>query len=270
VEVTLDLPWDLFFSEDANSNNTLNNNGCPKAGDGDKKEAKWFAAAFPPLADRLNKAAPGANLTTKDIYNLMALCPYDSLASMKLSPLCQLFADSEFELFEYANDLDKYYGTGYGQKLGPVQGVGYTNELIARLTGKPVKDETQTNRTLDSSPVTFPLDRTLYADFSHDNQMVAIYSAIGLFKQEKPLPTTSSDPNRTWRVSRLVPFAGRMVTEKLRCGKGDFVRIFVDDALQPLDFCAADLSGLCSVDDFVKSQSYARHNGKGDFQKCFK
>lgn len=158
----------------------------------------------------------------------------------------------------------------YGQKLGPVQGVGYTNELIARLTGKPVKDETQTNRTLDSSPVTFPLDRTLYADFSHDNQMVAIYSAIGLFKQEKPLPTTSSDPNRTWRVSRLVPFAGRMVTEKLRCGKGDFVRIFVDDALQPLDFCAADSSGLCSVDDFVKSQSYARHNGKGDFQKCFK
>lgn len=131
MEVTLDLPWDLFFLKmyaghtsipweprieplfiKANSNNTLNNNGCPKAGDGDKKEAKWFAAAFPPLVDRLNKAAPGANLTTKDIYNLMALCPYDSLASMKLSPLCQLFVDNEFELFEYANDLDKYYGTG--------------------------------------------------------------------------------------------------------------------------------------------------------------
>ena len=43
----------------------------------------------------------------------MALCPYDPLAHMKLGPLCQLFADHEFELFEYANDLDgKYYGTG--------------------------------------------------------------------------------------------------------------------------------------------------------------
>ena len=66
----------------------------------------------PPLANRLNTAAPGANLTTKDIYNLMALCPYDSLACMRLSPLCQLFADEEFKLFEYANDIDKYYGTG--------------------------------------------------------------------------------------------------------------------------------------------------------------
>ena len=157
----------------------------------------------------------------------------------------------------------------YGQKLGPVQGVGYINELIARLTGKQVKDETQTNRTLDSSPATFPLDRTIYADFSHDDQMVAIYSAVGLFQQKDSLPTTSDDPNRTWRVSRMVPFAGRMVTEKLKCSRGDFVRVFVGDALQPLDFCGADSSGLCSLDDFVKSQSYARENGKGDFQKCF-
>ena len=150
-----------------------------------------------------------------------------------------------------------------------MQGVGYTNELISRLTGKPVKDETQTNWTLDSSPATIPLNRTVYADFSHDNGMVAIYPVIGLFRQKVPLPTTSSDPNRTWRVSRMVPFAGRMVTEKLKCDKGDFIRIFVGDALQPLDFCGADSSGVCSLDDFVKSQSYARHEGEGDFQKCF-
>ena len=157
----------------------------------------------------------------------------------------------------------------YGQKLGPVQGVGYANELLARPTGKSVKDETQINRTLDSSPVTFPLDRTMYADFSHDNQMMAIYSAIGLFEQKKKLSTTSADPDRTWKVLRMVPFAARMVTEKLKCSKGDFVRIFVNDDLQPLDFCGANSSGMCSLDDFVKSQSYARDNGKGDFQKCF-
>lgn len=96
----------------ANSNNTLDDNGCPNAGGSDEEEGEWFDVAFPPLADRLNKVAPGANLTTKDVYNLMALCPYDSLAYMRLSPLCQLFADKEFDLFEYANDLDKYYGTG--------------------------------------------------------------------------------------------------------------------------------------------------------------
>ena len=149
-----------------------------------------------------------------------------------------------------------------------MQGVGYVNELIARLTGQPVQDETKTNRTLDSSPVTFPLNRTIYADFSHDDQMVAIYSAIGLFPQKK-LSTTKADPKRTWRVSGMTPFAARMVTEKLECAKGDFVRIFVNDALQPLDFCGANSSGLCSLDDFVSSQKYARKNGDGDFEKCF-
>lgn len=150
-----------------------------------------------------------------------------------------------------------------------MQGVGYVNELIARLTGQPVQDETQTNRTLDTSPVTFPLNRTMYADFSHDNQMVAIYSAIGLFRQQEPLSTTNPNPKRTWRVSRMTPFAGRMVTEKLKCGGGDFVRILVDDALQPLEFCGAGPSGMCNLQAFVASQRYARNNGEGDFQKCF-
>ena len=157
----------------------------------------------------------------------------------------------------------------YGQKLGPVQGVGYVNELLARLTGQPVQDETKTNRTLDSSPVTFPLDRTMYADFSHDDQMVAIYSAIGLFEPKKDLSTTKADPKRTWRSSRMTPFAARMVTEKLKCDGGEFVRIFVNDDLQSLDFCDANDSGLCSLKDFVASQKFARKNGDGDWEKCF-
>jgi hypothetical protein len=109
----------------------------------------------------------------------------------------------------------------------------------------------------------------VYADFPQDNQMVAAYSAIGLFQQKLPLPTTSSDPNQTWRVSRMVPFAGRMVTEKLECSKGDFVSIFVGDAPPTLDFCGPDSSKMCSFDDFVKSQKYLRYNGEGDFEKCF-
>lgn len=67
----------------------------------------------------------------------------------------------------------------------------------------------------------------------------------------------------------MTPFAGRMVTEKLKCGGGDFVRILVDDALQPLEFCGAGPSGMCNLQAFVASQRYARNNGEGDFQKCF-
>lgn len=160
----------------------------------------------------------------------------------------------------------------YGNPLGRVQGVGYVNELLARLNGRPVEDRTQTNSTLDSSPITFPLNRTVYADFSHDNEMVAIYGALGLFPQMRPPNPTKADPKWTWVVSRLVPFSGRMVTEKMQCFEagipGDFIRILINDAIQPLAFCGAG-DGLCGLEAFVESQIYARRNGAGDFEKCF-
>jgi hypothetical protein len=147
------------------------------------------------------------------------------------------------------------------------------NELLARLTGQPVQDHTQTNSTLDSSPITFPLDRTLYADFSHDNQLIAIYAALALFPQPRALSPSKPNPTRTWVTSEMVPFSARMITEKLRCerpsGVDEYVRIFVNDALQPLHFCGADEDGLCQLDAFVNSQSYSRSNGAGDFEKCF-
>ena len=166
----------------------------------------------------------------------------------------------------------------YGGELGPVQGVGYVNELLARLTGEPVRDNTQTNRTLDASPETFPLNRTLYADFSHDNTMVSIYSALGLFRQYL-LPDLKLDPDhpsllRTWILSNIVPFSARLVVEKLECTSKiplparTFVRILVNDAVQPLEFCGG-VAGLCELHAFVESQWYARHDGNGDFEKCF-
>ena len=153
-------------------------------------------------------------------------------------------------------------------------------ELIARLTGQPVRDNTQTNRTLDSSPETFPLNRTLYADFTHGTEMITIYSALGLFQQHL-LPGQKLDPEhpsslRTWIVSKMVAFSARMVVERLECEgvpglpllKGTFVRILVNDAVQSLEFCGG-VGGLCELGAFVESQWYARHDGDGDFEKCF-
>ena len=47
------------------------------------------------------------------------------------------------------------------------------------------------------------------------------------------------------------------------------VRVFVQDVLQPLEFCGGDAHGVCTLDAFVASQAYARHDGEGDFEKCF-
>ena len=110
--------------------------------------------------------------------------------------------------------------------------------------------------------------------------MIAIYAALGLFKQSVPLDPTKPDPGRTWITSHLTPFSGRMVTERLSCLIPDesqntqpeedvYVRILVDDAIQPLEFCGANEDGICQLDAFVESQAYARNDGEGDFEECF-
>ena len=105
--------------------------------------------------------------------------------------------------------------------------------------------------------------------------MIAIYAALGLFKQAIPLDPSKPDPGRTWITSHLTPFSGRMVTERLSCLTSEsrteanvYIRILVDDALQPLEFCGANEHGICRLDAFVESQSYARNDGEGDFEKC--
>ena len=88
--------------------------------------------------------------------------------------------------------------------------------------------------------------------------------------------------HRAWNAREMVPFSARMVVERLACGSkmrgGDvevqskekeYVRVMVNDAVQPLKFCGGDSHGLCTVEEFVESQVYARNDGNGDFEKCF-
>ncbi|KAF9233783.1 histidine phosphatase superfamily [Melanogaster broomeanus] len=257
---------------DQSTNDTLDDNMCPNVSSSDGETDDWKDVFAPAIEDRINDEAPGASLGKSDIVNIMTLCPFDTVAHEKPSPWCNIFTSDEWASYEYYGDLDDYYGNGYGVKLGRVQGVGYVNELLARLTGQPVQDQTQTNHTLDSSPLTFPLGKTFYADFSHDGEMISIYSALGLFVQPSDLDTTQPDPDRTWIVSQMVPFSARLITEKLQCtvsgSVGDYVRILVNDAVQPLDFCGATGNGVCTLANFVESQYYARSNGDGDWAQC--
>ena len=107
-----------------------------------------------------------------------------------------------------------------------------------------MSDQTQTNGTLDGDGETFPLGRGIYADFSHDNEMVAIYAALGLFRQGG---FGLAEGGRTWFASRVL----------------------VNDQVQPLEFCGGEESeGICELGAFADSQSYARENGQGDWEAC--
>ncbi|KAF7760138.1 hypothetical protein Agabi119p4_10814 [Agaricus bisporus var. burnettii] len=281
----------VYIDEGPHSNNTLFNSNCPNAHAGDKQVDQWVDIYANPIAHRLNSAAIDLpeNLTAKDVFYLMMMCPFESVYHREYSPFCGMFNITEFKGFEYAIDLEQYYTTGYGQDqgLGRVQGVGYVNELLARLTNRTVKDGTQTNHTLDDNKHTFPLDKKMYVDFSHDHLMTAVYSAIGLFNTSR-LDPTEINQGRSWRSSEIMPFSTRMSVERLDCSartpgrfynswsenvnmkerNGDYVRILVNDVVQRLEFCGGDKEGLCELAKFVDSQGYARSNGNGDFDRC--
>jgi hypothetical protein len=260
---------------------------CDAAGDGTHEQNIWIGQFGPSIVERLNKEVPGAGVKASNIYSLMSVCAIETQVLEKKSPWCDVFSEDNWIAFEYAADVEKFYKTGcvrslsyrcissshvcdsYGEPLGPVQGVGWVNELLARLTESPVQDHTQTNHTLDSSPETFPLDRAIYVDFTHENSQVAILAALGAFNDGRPLDPLRPDPARIWNAARMVPFSARLVIERFACGKTKRIRMLLNDELVELECAQGSLDGTCSLEAFVKSQAYARSDGAGDWQKCF-
>ncbi|KAK4178174.1 putative 3-phytase A precursor [Triangularia setosa] len=270
----------LQISEAKGLNNTLSHGLCDAferggkyAEVGDSAQAIYLSTFGTPIAARINANLPGVNLTNEDIISLMDLCPFTTIASPTgvLSPFCGLFTEEEWMFYDYYESLGKYYGYGPGNPLGPTQGVGWVNELIARLTKKPVEDHTTTNSTLDENPETFPLDRKLYADFSHDNDMMGILGALGVYNDVEPLSnTTRQEPEEAGGFSAAwtVAFGARVYVEKMVCSAGakekgeELVRILINGrVVKPYD-CEADDLGRCKLDNFVEGLEFARKGGK--------
>jgi hypothetical protein len=61
------------------------------------------------------------------------------------------------------------YDSGFGYPLARALGIGYIQEMVARLTHTPIeRHNSSTNSTLDDNPITFPLDHNLYVDATHE------------------------------------------------------------------------------------------------------
>ncbi|KAL6231495.1 3-phytase B [Aspergillus navahoensis] len=260
-------------------NNTLDHSTCVSFENderADEIEANFTAVIGPPIRKRLENDLPGVTLANGDVVYLMDMCSFDTMArtahGTELSPFCALFTEKEWLQYDYLQSLSKYYGYGAGSPLGPAQGIGFTNELIARLTQSPVRDNTSTNHTLDSNPATFPLDRKLYADFSHDNSMISIFFAMGLYNGTLPLSMDSVESIEEmdgYAASWTVPFGARAYFEVMQCEreKEPLVRVLVNDRVVPLHGCAVDKFGRCTLDDWVQGLSFARAGG--NWKTCF-
>ncbi|CAE6343772.1 unnamed protein product, partial [Rhizoctonia solani] len=178
------------------------------------------------------------------------------------------------------------YSDSYGSAYAPSEGVGWVNELIARLTDSAVQDDTTTDKNLDGNQATFPLGPgapRVFADFSSDDNIMKIISAMGIYNHTHI--QQDNIPSPLMVVSKIVPFAGCTVIEKISCSAsdsaptsvspgsqllpGDYVRVLSNDAVVPLPSCPSLGYGVCALSDFVNtSQAFARRGG--DFSLCFK
>ena len=112
--------------------------------------------------------------------------------------------------------------------MARVQGIGYVQELVARLTHTPISiHNSSTNATLDDNSATFPLGQSLYVDATHEvvvlNSMQQNFSELGCVAHiylsvltalnlttlatGGPLPVDHIPSNRSFKVSHLAPFA---------------------------------------------------------------
>lgn len=253
-----------------------------------KNAGKRFAAYLP---DDLK-------LDTFDIVAMFNMCPYE-YATLGQSSFCALFTEQEWRDFEYFIDLQFYARYGFGSPSGRAQGIGYVQELAARLKSKLIfSSQSSINYTYDDNTKTFPLDQPLYMDMSHDDIIVSVLTALGLnyFKYSpRGLPdSVAHAPHRNFHLNRMTPFGARLFSEIWTCPQGasleylqpqkyknpdlssksnttDYIRFVLNNAPLPLDglsACDGSVNGFCEVNRFLGAVPNLNHEAMYQ-EACF-
>ena len=229
------------------------------------------------------------------------LCAYET-NYIGRSDFCTLFTEDEWMGFENALDIEYYYDYSFGNPTGRAQGIGYLQELLARLQNQYItSSNSSVNSSLTNSSRNFPLGQKFYADFSHDDIIISALTAASLdyIKDPPSLTQYPPDPNRHFILSHLTPFSARLVTEVIGCtgnspapnsvsqtqyyptqygynpanATAKFIRMRLNNGILPLStirggYCGNRTDGMCPMTSFIKSQISAYDESNYDYV-CF-
>lgn len=221
-----DLPWQTYGNiklehiiEGQYFNNSLagylqcNNSGGPYGKAGSAAAQQWSLIYLQNTTARLNSMTSGFVWTPVIVNAAQAFCPYETVA-FGYSEWCDVFTFDEWQGYEYSVDLNFAGDLMFQSPVGRAIGIGYVQEFLARMEGHLVTTpDTQDNITLDSMLETFPLNQTLYFDFSHDANIASILTAFGFKQFAQFLPVNGPPPDQQMIVSHLTPFAARLDIE---------------------------------------------------------
>jgi len=208
--------------EQSGFNNSLagyfqcNNSNTGQSAGGTNASLIWEGIYLANAVKRLQPLIPSVNVTTAITYQMQMLCAYETVA-LGYSAFCPLFTYDEWQGYEYSVDIQFAGGYGFQSPTGRAVGIGYVQEVLARLNNHLLTSNGgSANVTLDGMPSTFPLNQTLYFDFSHDTNIMSILTAFGLTQFNQYLPPTAILQNRQLVVSHMEPFGARLDIEILK------------------------------------------------------
>ncbi|KAI0183520.1 histidine acid phosphatase [Xylaria flabelliformis] len=242
----------IYESKKAGANSLTPYSSCPaySSSAGSDQSGVFIKKFTAPIAARLNALAPEFNFTSNDIYGMMELCGYESVIRGS-SPFCNLdlFSPDDWLGWEYAADIMYHYNVGYGNQVTGFVGLPWLNATANLLLSEHS-------------------DEDIYVSFTHRELPPMVTVAMGLFNNSAfggsasaindTMPLDRINYQRQWKSSYVLPFLGNLAIEKLNCSgtygydDGEYYRVLVNSAPQPLPDCADGPGTSCSRSGFEK------------------
>ena len=140
---------------------------------------------------------------------------------------------------------------------------------------------------MDGNTKTFPVNQSLYFDFSHDTNIASILTAFGLRQFAEELPADEYPGDHEFIVSHITPFGARLDIEIIRApkpvspnrdgylkgGQTKYIHFILNQRTLPLgkSFPECDVNrkdGWCELDTFLKVQEEMAKLAEFDYA-CF-
>ncbi|KAJ5730843.1 uncharacterized protein N7483_005351 [Penicillium malachiteum] len=294
----------VIIPEEDGFNNTLSPTSACTMGAQDPVGSYDLILAYQPYVttgalERFSNYFPtDFGLNISDVWGMMNFCPYE-YAALGASSFCSLFTEQEWRNFEYALDIEYYGNFGFGSPSGRAQGIGYVQELAARLESRLImSSDSSINYTYDDNTKDFPLHQPMYMDMTHDNTIVSVLTALGLeyFNYGPyglPLNATKA-PRRTFHLSDIAPFGAHLDFEVWTCADEgsletlqpqmyknpdlssepdtqQYIRLVLNNAPVPFDGfapCNGSVNGFCPLENFLSHISQLTEEAQYD-AACF-
>lgn len=222
---------------------------------GNPEFVNWINDQVMPLLPRLTKYF-GAEVTLKTYKAIHTACSYEYAVFNQSDYFCSLLEETDFKVWEYAGDIDRYYTRSYGLPIAVEIGAPLLQDLAKTMKAK--------FGAFASTASVSPSLETSYFRFAHAETMEPILSILGMYKDAEPLRanwTWAQIDARKFRGSLIFPFATNLYMNGYDCSNASGLpdRFLIKmqhnerDVLIPGCVAQGDISPFCGFSEFQRA-----------------